>query len=222
MAPDQGHSRQANALGAARQTTAAAFRKNPDRFVNKSPMPPASPTEAWIHPPQKILIFRLIIIDTFLSANHMLKRLDECRVASNPLLPQVIQQVRVRQKMRGEVSAQGKVGMATVTADTSDLDRALIEVHVVALMSVGCGIVAGDRNVDGSVDRDVDVYEATGEMAVATVAGAVGAGRDHIRADQTLVSRKNTHAAARPRVAVAALTPDPGHLKGALIEIHVV
>jgi hypothetical protein len=49
-----------------------------------------------------------MLIDKFLSAfpaYDVLKRLDECRVASNPPLPQVIQQVSVRQKMRGEVTA---------------------------------------------------------------------------------------------------------------------
>lgn len=59
MTPDQVHYGQANAVYAARQTTLdRAFRKNPNRFVNKSPMPPASPTEAWINPPQKIFISR--------------------------------------------------------------------------------------------------------------------------------------------------------------------
>jgi putative transposase len=53
MTPDQVHYGQANAIYAARQKTLnGAFRKNPNRFVNKSPMPPASPTEAWINPPQ--------------------------------------------------------------------------------------------------------------------------------------------------------------------------
>ena len=59
MTPDQVHYGQADAVYAARQTTLdRAFRRNPNRFVNKSPMPPASPTEAWINPPQKILISR--------------------------------------------------------------------------------------------------------------------------------------------------------------------
>jgi putative transposase len=57
MTPDQVHYGQADAVYAARQTTLdRAFRTNPNRFVNKSPMPPAGPTEAWINPPQKILI----------------------------------------------------------------------------------------------------------------------------------------------------------------------
>jgi transposase InsO family protein len=59
MTPDQVHYGQADAVYAARQTTLdRAFRRNPNRFVNKSPMPPASPTEAWINPPQKIFISR--------------------------------------------------------------------------------------------------------------------------------------------------------------------
>jgi hypothetical protein len=28
-----------------------AFRDNPERFVNKAPMPPDKPTQVWINPP---------------------------------------------------------------------------------------------------------------------------------------------------------------------------
>jgi putative transposase len=57
MTPDQVHYGQANAIYAARQITLdEAFRKNPNRFVNMLPTPPAKPTEAWINPPQKTCI----------------------------------------------------------------------------------------------------------------------------------------------------------------------
>ncbi len=52
MTPDQVHYGQADQVYAARQTTLDhAFRRNPERFVNKSPAPPAKPTAAWINPP---------------------------------------------------------------------------------------------------------------------------------------------------------------------------
>jgi putative transposase len=52
MTPDQVHYGQTDAVHAARQhTLAIAFRKNPERFVNKSPAPPDKPAAAWINPP---------------------------------------------------------------------------------------------------------------------------------------------------------------------------
>ena len=52
MTPDQVHYGQANPVYAARQETLdQAFRDNPERFVNKAPMPPDKPTEVWINPP---------------------------------------------------------------------------------------------------------------------------------------------------------------------------
>jgi putative transposase len=54
MTPDQVHYGQADAVHAARQITLdEAFRANPERFVNKSPAPPAKPTAAWINPPMQ-------------------------------------------------------------------------------------------------------------------------------------------------------------------------
>jgi len=52
MTPDQVHYGQADQVYAACQTTLDhAFRRNPERFVNKSPAPPAKPTAALINPP---------------------------------------------------------------------------------------------------------------------------------------------------------------------------
>src|SRR5882672_9385181 len=67
----------------------------------------------------------------------------------------MIQQVKVRQQVHGEIAAKRSVAMATVTTDSGNLDRALIEHDIVALMSIGCRIVAGDRNFDRGVDRHV-------------------------------------------------------------------
>jgi hypothetical protein len=52
ITPDQVHYGQTDAVHAARQATLAlAFRKTPERFVNKAPKPPDKPTAAWINPP---------------------------------------------------------------------------------------------------------------------------------------------------------------------------
>jgi len=48
-----------------------------------------------------------------------------------------IQQVKVRQQVHGEIAAERSVAVAAVATDSSDLDRALIELDVVALMSLG-------------------------------------------------------------------------------------
>jgi transposase InsO family protein len=54
MTPDQVHYGQANDVHAARQRTLnSAFQANPERFVNKPPVPPDKPTAVWINPPQQ-------------------------------------------------------------------------------------------------------------------------------------------------------------------------
>ncbi len=54
MTPDQVHYGQTNDVHAARQLTLnSAFQANPERFVNKPPMPPNKPTAVWINPPQR-------------------------------------------------------------------------------------------------------------------------------------------------------------------------
>jgi hypothetical protein len=49
-----------------------------------------------------------------------------------------IQQVKVRQQVHGEIAAKGSVAVAAVTTDAGDLDCALIELDVVALMGLSC------------------------------------------------------------------------------------
>ena len=110
-----------------------------------------------------------------------------CRLATEvwatPTPLGMTQQVIVRQHVHGEIATKRSVAVAAVTTDPSDLDRALIEVDVVGLVCVGCGIGTGDRNVDRSVYRYVEVDETAREMAVAAVASAVVAGRDDVRTD---------------------------------------
>ena len=49
----------------------------------------------------------------------------------------MVEQVKVRQQVHGQIAAERGVAVAAVTADAGDLDRALIELDVVALMSFG-------------------------------------------------------------------------------------
>ena len=95
----------------------------------------------------------------------------------------VTQQVMVRQHVHGEIAAKRSVTVTAVTTDSGDLDRALIELDAVGLMCVGCGIGAGNRNVDWSVDRYVEVDHTAREMAVTPGTSAVATCRNNVRAD---------------------------------------
>lgn len=69
------------------------------------------------------------------STQNLERRFDsiETEMASGKM----VEQVKVRQQMHGEIAAKRGVAVAAVTADAGDLDRALIELDVVALMSFG-------------------------------------------------------------------------------------
>src|SRR3954451_8371390 len=120
----------------------------------------------------------------------------------------------VRQQMHGKVAAKRGVAVAAVTADAGNLDRALIEVHVVGLVSIGCGIGTGDRNVDRRVDRDIEVDEAGGGMAGGAAACTVVAVRYDERPVQARDEGAETRVSADRDIAVAATPADAGHLKG--------
>ena len=134
----------------------------------------------------------------------------------------VTQQMKIRQHVHGEIAAKRSVAVAAIATISGDLDRALIELDVVGLMSVGCGIEAGDRNVDRSVDRYVEVDEASRKMPVTAGAGAVAAGRNDVRADQAQQGGGETGISANRSVAASAVAADTGHLKSGLIEHHIV
>ena len=74
--------------------------------------------------------------------------------------------------MHGNVAAQCKVAVAPAPADTGDLDRALVDMHVIDLIRFGRRMGTRDRNVDRRIDRDADIDEAAREMAAAAIAGA--------------------------------------------------
>src|ERR1700737_3159609 len=111
--------------------------------------------------------------------------------------------------------------MAAVATYCGDLDRALIDVHVVDLICLGRRVGAGDCDIDGSVDRNADIDQATRKMAAATIACAVGPGRDRVGAAPQAVGDKAS-AAAHRTVSVAAIPSDAGHLNGGLIQIHAI
>src|SRR5882724_7111420 len=111
--------------------------------------------------------------------------------------------------------------MTAVTAQARDLNRALIELDIVGLVSIGCGIVAGDRNVDRRVDRYVEVDETSGEMAVAARASAIAACRNDVGTDQAQDGGIAGISANRG-IAVSAVAADTGHLKRSLIEHHII
>jgi hypothetical protein len=134
----------------------------------------------------------------------------------------VTKQVKVRQHVHGEIAAKRSVAMAAIATNSGDLDRALIELDVVGLMSVGCGIEAGDRNVDRSVDRYVEVDEAPREMPVTAGAGAVAAGRNDVGADQTQEGGGETGISANRSIAVPAITAITRKLAGTLMEFNRV
>ena len=68
-------------------------------------------------------------------------------------------QMKIGQKVHGKITPQRDVAVAAVPADSGDLDRALIEVHVVGLIRLGRGMRTSDGNVDRSIDRDADIDE---------------------------------------------------------------
>src|SRR3981081_761545 len=95
----------------------------------------------------------------------------------------VAQQMMVRQQVHGEIAAKRRVAVAAVTTDSGELDRALIEMDVIGLMRVGCGIGARNRIVDWSVDRYIEVDETACEMPVAAGTSAVATCGNNVRAD---------------------------------------
>ncbi len=134
----------------------------------------------------------------------------------------VTQQVMVRQQVHGQIAAKCSVAVAAITTDSGDLDRALIEMHVVGLVCVGGRIGARNRNVDGGVDRDVEVDDTAREMAVAAGAGAVATCRNDVGADQPRDGGVDTGASANCDIAASAVPSDTGHLKSGLIELDIV
>src|SRR4029077_16324147 len=116
----------------------------------------------------------------------------------------------------GDASAHRQIATSPVTADTGDLDRALIARHVIGLMRIGRGIIAGDRNVDRHVDYDGSIHQRPEEVPVATVAGAIIAGIDQVGPGP------GGDVPTRCNVVVTTVAPIAGYLNGTLIDIHIV
>src|SRR5882757_7926440 len=135
----------------------------------------------------------------------------EARAMPMPL--GMTQQVVVRQHVHGEIAAKRGVAVAAITTNPGDLDCALIELDVVALVRVGCGIGTSDRNVDRSVDRYVEVDQTSREMAVSAGARADATCRDDVRADQPQDGGVEAGVSAECGIAVSAVAADAGDLK---------
>src|SRR4029077_13795796 len=93
--------------------------------------------------------------------------------------------------------------------------------NMVGLKRIVDRTVAGNRNVDRSINRNAGVAETSREMPAAAVAGAVVAGIDRDGAEPE-AGGKNVDAPTQCDVAVTAVAPDAGHLNGTLIDIHIV
>ncbi len=116
--------------------------------------------------------------------------------------------MKIGQKVHGEITSHRKVAVAAVAADTSDLDRALIEVHVVGLIRLGRGMRTSDSNVDRSIDRDADIHEGPRGVAAAAIPRAVGPGRDRVGAAPEAAGG-NASISPNGGVAVTAVPPTP-------------
>src|ERR1700726_1131809 len=72
-------------------------------------------------------------------------------------------QMKIMQKVGGNIAAQRNVALTAVSAEAGDLDRALIQVHVVDLICFRRRMGPRDRNVDRSINRDADIDKAARE-----------------------------------------------------------
>jgi hypothetical protein len=66
--------------------------------------------------------------------------------------------------------------MTAVAPDAGHLNGALIDIHIVHLVSVGTGIVSRHRDVDRIVQDERCVRDASMKEAVAAIAGLVAPG----------------------------------------------
>ena len=72
--------------------------------------------------------------------------------------------------------------MTAVAPQARHLKGALIDIHIVQLVSVGTGITSRYRDVDRIVQDERRVRDASVKEAVAAVPGVVASARDFTRA----------------------------------------
>ena len=113
--------------------------------------------------------------------------------------------MKIGQKVHGNITTQRKIAVAAVPADSRELDRALVDHHVVDLIRISRRMGAGDRNIDRRINRDADINDVTREMAAATIAGTVVPRCDRVGA----TSESGEDVSARYGVAVPAVSPTP-------------
>src|ERR1700681_899537 len=101
-----------------------------------------------------------------------------------------------------------------MAAPAGRLGRSLKELRGIRLMSVSGAMKARRCNVDGIEDRDGSMHQGPREVAIATIAGAVVSGRDHVGADRS----ERADASAHCGIPIAAITANPGYLGRRLIK----
>ena len=95
-------------------------------------------------------------------------------VLGRPSIFHLVKKVVIRQEVQYEVAARRDV--SAITSDPSDLHRALLKMNLIDLMGFSIGLEARRGNVDGRVDRDIHIDQASEKMTVPAVARIVSAG----------------------------------------------
>src|SRR3954452_228661 len=101
--------------------------------------------------------------------------------ASERASASLCQQVNIR-KMGGKIATQREIAIAAISAKSANLDRTLVDVDVVDLIGHGRRMGTCDRDIDGCVDRDADIDQAAGKIAVSAITCAIRTGRDRVGA----------------------------------------
>ena len=97
-------------------------------------------------------------------------------VLGRPSIFHLLKKVVIRQEVQYEVAARRDVSASAITSDPSDLHRALLKMNLIDLMGFSIGVEARRGNVDGRVDRDIHIDQASEKMTVPASARIVSAG----------------------------------------------
>src|SRR5215213_10734282 len=94
-------------------------------------------------------------------------------VLGRPSIFRLLKKVVIRQEVQYEVAARRDVSASAITSDPSDLHRALLKMNLIDLMGFSIGVEARRGNVDGRVDRDIHIDQASEKMTVPAIARIV-------------------------------------------------
>ena len=109
----------------------------------------------------------------------------------------------------GHVAAACRIAVSAIAADTGYLDSRLIDLDRIGLSRLGRATSSCDGNIYRMVDYNRSVQQRPEEVAVATIAGAIAAGRDHVGAGGI-----TANISPRCGVAIAAVSSNAGDLNG--------